>query len=564
MTQNVTFKNIYQKVENALKESLISKSMRSAKLLENILSDLDTYSEKGIDFRAVADSLDDSLVVADSEGRYIYSNPSYTRNTGIYPEMIIGRTAAEIEAEGKIFTHGAAIEVLQSKAKVFRLSTVYITGKPEVGFVAGVPIFDEEGNLSHIAITSRPIFTLGALQDDFHQFLKEANSIENRPNNIPVRQHSNVEGLESFSMIGNSTQIEDIRAIIAKAAPTNATILITGESGVGKEIIADEIYRHSQRTDKPFIKVNCASIPQNLLESELFGYEKGAFSGANASGKKGLFELANGGTLMLDEIGDMPMDLQVKLLRAIQNREITRVGGTKIIKLDIRFIAATNSDLKKKISEGTFRKDLYYRLNVIPIYVAPLRERPSDIRTLCDYFIEVYAEKHGNRLQLTEEQYEYLQTYSWPGNIRELENVIEYMSICASESHPDLNDYMLRSILSVGKAEGLDTGIESIPQASTDIRQMRAAEQDKQPQHVQDDKCATEVTGVTTEGETALLAEPILPLEEAIAAYERQYIESVLSQSRSLREAGEKLGINASTVSRKIKQYGISYSGSKK
>ncbi len=546
MTNNITLKDIYRKIEDALQAAAAMDSYASAELLKDVLHDLDIYSENGIDFRAVADSLDDSLVIADKDGRYIYSNPSYTRNTGIYPEMILGRTAEEIEREGKIFTHGAAIEVLKSKSKVFRLSTVYVTGEPEVGFVAGVPIFDEYGGLSHIAISSRPIFTLGSLQEDFHKFLNEANALSNRPNNLPVRQHSSVDGLKDFSMVGASPLLDDIREIIAKAAPTDATVLITGESGVGKEIVADEIYRHSHRTDKPFIKVNCASIPQNLLESELFGYERGAFSGAGPNGKKGLFELANGGTLLLDEIGDMPLDLQVKLLRAIQNKEITRVGGTRTIKLDIRFISSTNSNLKRKVAEGSFRKDLYYRLNVIPIFVAPLRERPEDIRPLCDYFIKIYTAKHGSQLFLTEHQYKLLEAHSWPGNIRELENVIEYLSVCSSQNHPELNDYMLQSILSIDTAPEQETDIRTIPQGAADIHNARSAS--FVTKEKEEDLC-------DTSPEDSI----VLPLGEAVGDYERKLIEAALRNSRSLRDAGAKLGINASTVSRKIKQYHIDY-----
>lgn len=537
MDKNPTFKGIYQKIEQALQSTRSNQPSDSAHLLEEILSDLNRYSENGIDFRAVADNLDDSLVIADKDGRYIYSNPSYTRNTGIYPEMIIGRTAAEIEADGKIFTNGAAVEVLRSKNKVFRLSTVYATGKPEVGFVAGVPIFDEAGELTHIAISSRPIYTLGLLQEDFHKFLNEANSLQNRPSNLPIRQHSNADGLMPFSMIGSSSCLEKIRELIHKAAPTNATVLITGESGVGKEIVADEIYKYSQRTEKPFIKVNCASIPQSLLESELFGYEKGAFSGASVNGKKGLFELANGGTLLLDEIGDMPLDLQVKLLRAIQNKEITRVGGTKVIKLDIRFIASTNSDLKKKVQEGTFRKDLYYRLNVIPIHILPLRQRPEDIRPLCDHFIDIYAEKHGHLLEFTEDQYAFLESYSWPGNIRELENIIEYMTICSVGTPAELKDYMLKSILSS----------ESTDITSNDIPPLQ--EQLAQP--------------VIQDSSQSLPASESfsfpLSLSDAVADYERQIITAALQDARSLREVGSKLLVDASTISRKIKQYHIDY-----
>ena len=235
---------------------------------------------------------------------------------------------------------------------------------------------------------------------------------------------------------------------------------------------------------------------------------------------------------ILDEIGDMPMDLQVKLLRAIQNKEITRVGGTRIIKLDIRFIAATNSDLRKKIAEGTFRQDLFYRLNVIPIHMPALRCRKDDIRVVCDHFIDMYNKKHGRHLSLTENQYRFIENYQWPGNIRELENVIEYLVICASGTNPELNDYMLRGILEQ------DAG------SNAELNMAMAMSHINSP-------AAPPV--LSSEGS----------LSDALEDYEISLIESVLAESRSLREAGAKLGINASTLSRKIKQYGINYEKSR-
>ena len=216
----------------------------------------------------------------------------------------------------------------------------------------------------------------------------------------------------------------------------------------GKEVVADEIYRRSLRKNKPYVKINCASIPGHLLESELFGYEKGAFTGANTKGKVGLFEYANHGTLMLDEIGDMPMDLQVKLLRAIQSQEITRIGGTRPIKLDIRFLALTNADLKKKVAEGSFRQDLYYRLNVIPIAVPALRQRTEDFEELCRHFIHRFTKKYDRTFCLTEWQIDYMKRYQWPGNIRELENVMEYLILCSS-GIGRIEDDVLRGLLNV-------------------------------------------------------------------------------------------------------------------
>lgn len=492
--------------------------------LDELVDRINDFSVNGIDFRAVADNLDDSLVIADGEGRYIYTNPSYTRNTGIQPEQIIGRTAEEIETEGSIFKRGAAIEVLRTKNKVFRISNVYVTGNPEPGAVSGVPIFNEAGDLTHIICASRPLFTFNQLKDDFNNFLNNANSIQNRPSIAPFREHENSLALDSNHIMGSTPIVRDIYKIIRKAAPTDATVLITGESGSGKEVVADEIYRMSARNHAPFIKVNCASIPANLLESELFGYEKGAFSGASSSGKKGLFEMANNGTLLLDEIGDMPMDLQVKLLRAIQHKEITRIGGNKPIKLDIRFIAATNSDLKKKVTEGVFRQDLYYRLNVVPIHMPPLRERRSDIREFCDFFLDIYNKKHNSSMSLTPEQYRMLENYDWPGNIRELENVIEYLSICGYSEDPEVNDYMIAGMLEAS------VNAPSYAQSYADVRKEPVKETD-----IHSD------------------------IHSSVENYEKAMIEKVLAESRNLREAGAKLGVNASTVSRKIKAYGIDY-----
>ena len=253
-------------------------------------------------------------------------------------------------------------------------------------------------------------------------------------------------------MIGKDGTLANIWTLISHVAPSDATVLITGESGAGKEVIADEIYRNSNRNDKPFVKINCAAIPAHLLESELFGYEKGAFSGANAKGKQGLFELANHGTLMLDEIGDMPMDLQVKLLRAIQQQEITRIGGSRPIKLDIRFLALTNSNLKEKIANGTFRQDLYYRLNVIPIYVPPLRERVADIEALCNRFIEVFSAKYNRPFSLTEQQLTYLKQYSWPGNIRAAGEYYQYLVLCSS-GIGQVDDSIIAGLLNISQEQ---------------------------------------------------------------------------------------------------------------
>jgi Nif-specific regulatory protein len=212
---------------------------------------------------------------------------------------------------------------------------------------------------------------------------------------------------------------------VAQVAPTNTTALLRGESGTGKELIASAIHYNSPRAKKPFIKVNCAALPQDLIESELFGYEKGAFTGAQTS-KKGRFELAEGGTLFLDEIGELNLATQVKLLRALQEREFERLGGTETIRANLRLIAATNRDLEKAITAGTFREDLYYRLNVFAIFMPPLRERKADISVLADHFLDKFSREHGKSIKrISTPAIDMLMSYHWPGNVRELENAME-------------------------------------------------------------------------------------------------------------------------------------------
>lgn len=499
MNQYLAICNIRRLLQHTIQQS---KDPSITRQLEKIDSELQYFLEKDIDFKEIVDGLDDSIFITDARGNVLYVNPAYTKNTDILPEEVLGYNISQLIGNDKLYTGGAVADVIKTGKSAFRLSTTYKTNPPRTGYVMGTPIFDETGKLRQVVASSRTIISLKALKDDFRTFLKEIHDLDTKP--IHQKASENLSG----DMIGKTTSLANIWTIINHIAPSDATVLITGESGVGKEVIADEIFKNSKRCKKPFIKINCASIPANLLESELFGYEKGAFSGANAKGKPGLFELANHGTLMLDEIGDMPMDLQVKLLRAIQSQEITRIGGTSPIKLDIRFLALTNSNLKEKIKEGTFRQDLYYRLNVIPIYVPPLRERIIDIEALCNFFIEKFSSKYECPFHLTNRQLELLKHYEWPGNIRELENIIEYLVLC-SAGIGQIDDSVLTGLLNISCPS-------DIPEETTDF-------------------------------------------SSAVAAFEKELLERTLKESHSLRDAGQKLGINASTISRKIKQYNIEY-----
>ncbi len=486
------------------------------KALKKIDDALSLFHDAGIDFKEVVDSLDDSLLITDADGTIIYINPAYTVNTGIKPEELILKNIDEVngkDSSERLFSGGAVPDVLQTKKPAFRLSTTFKDGVPKTGYVVGTPVLDEQGNIKQVIALSRPIITLKYLKNDFDDFVGAIRQLEKETKT----SEPNARELTSSKMIGKETTLSHIWQTINQVAASDATVLITGESGAGKEVIADEIYLNSNRKDGPFVKINCASIPGHLLESELFGYEKGAFSGASAKGKKGLFEMANNGTLMLDEIGDMPLDLQAKLLRAIQSQEITRIGGTTPIKLNIRFLALTNSNLMEKIANKEFRQDLYYRLNVIPIYVPPLRERIDDIEPLCRHFIAKFSEKYNRPFELSDQQYRYMRQYDWPGNIRELENIMEYLVLCSS-GIGTVDDHLLTSLLKLSSEH------EIVEEASE------------------------EATG---------------DFNTAVAGFEKQLIEKTLKKCSNLREAGKVLGINASTISRKIKQYNIDYQGKK-
>src|SRR5579862_7784988 len=245
------------------------------------------------------------------------------------------------------------------------------------------------------------------------------------------------------NIVARSPKMQEVLALVERVAPTNSTVLLGGESGVGKDLIGRAIHEHSQRSAGPFIKINSTAIPENLLESELFGYEKGAFSGATGS-KPGKFELADKGTLFLDEIGDVPGAIQVKLLRVLQDREFERLGGTKTHKVDVRLVAATNRDLRAALEEGTFREDLYYRLNVVAIDIPPLRDHKEDIPPLANYFLERYAKESAKNITaITPEAMKRLVEYHWPGNVRELQNIIERGVALSSGTTLDAADIYL-------------------------------------------------------------------------------------------------------------------------
>ena len=412
-------------------------SGQAAQVLSEAVDELHAFERENLDFHEIVEHVDHSIFVTDGEGNVLYVNPAYSQNTNVQPEDVLGRNVFDIVQEGRIFTGGASCDVIQNRKRVFRLSTTYKTDPPLMGYTVGVPVFNRDGSLSKVVVSSRPLSTLKLLQGDFEQFLHNLEEIRKREPVSSVNENSST--LEARPMIGHSKALNGIWEKIRHVAASDATVLITGESGVGKEVVADEVYRHSLRNNRPYIKVNCAAIPASLLESELFGYDKGAFSGASAGGKAGLFELADGGTLLLDEIGDLPLDLQAKLLRVLETKAVIPVGSVKPRAVNFRLICASNVALAQCVKEGTFRMNLYYRLNVIPITIPPLRERREDITPLADYFLDHFCQKYGLQKEFSSRVYQILNHYKWPGNIRELRNLVEHMVVMSESSVVKIN-----------------------------------------------------------------------------------------------------------------------------
>ena len=317
-----------------------------------------------------------------------------------------------------------------------------------------------------------------------------------------------------FELVGQSPVMQQLRQLIETAGPTNSRVLIGGENGTGKELVARAIHTHSARAEHPFVAVNCAAIPETLIESELFGHEKGSFTGATSM-KRGQFEQADGGTLFLDEIADMSLATQAKVLRALQEQQFTRVGGGKLMKVDVRVLAASNKDLEKEIAKGTFREDLYYRLNVVPIIVPPLRERREDIPALVRHFMKIHAEEQGLRIkEVTPEAMAVFQQYEWPGNIRELRNLTERLMIMVPGP------------------------VIEAPQAALTLQ----------------GRGSSQSTAASAQGSSPLLTKSYDSLRDARNAFEKDYIGRKLREHHwNISRTAEDLKIERSHLHRKIK-----------
>jgi PAS domain S-box-containing protein len=366
---------------------------------------------------AVFESSQDGLYLTDGKGYTLRVNHAYEKITGYHREEIVGKHMSWLEDQGMI-SKSVSLQVLKEKRTITRLQKI---GKHKEIMVTSTPVFDEHGEITLVVSNARDFTYLKQMEKELEKargltetYLGEI--AESRP-------------AEAEQLMVNNLAMKKMIDQVHQIAPFPTTVLLRGESGVGKEVIASLFHQYSPRSKQPFIKINCSAIPETLLESELFGYEKGAFSGARTDGKPGLLELAHGGTVLFDEIGDLPLSFQVKLLRVIQERELRRVGGTKVVPIDIRILSATNRNLQDLVCKKQFREDLFYRLNVIDLYIPPLRDRKENIRSLIDYYFNKFTKDYRIEKRIHDDTYRFFTTYSWPGNIRELRNLIENLTV---------------------------------------------------------------------------------------------------------------------------------------
>jgi len=435
---------------------------------------------------------DDTIFITDGKGIAEFSGTVIAANCGVSPGYMIGKSVYDLE-KAKYFYPSVTAMVLESKQTEVIIQNTK-AGKTLVA--VGTPIFDEKGNITKVISITRDYsrqIKIGTLLSKVQEEKQDEPDFNSAHKNI----------------VTCNDKMLNVLALAKLVAMVNSTVLINGETGTGKEVIAKYIFSSGPRAAKPFIKVNCGAISPNLVESELFGYEPGSFTGAKKEGKIGLVEAANGGTLFLDEISELPLNQQVKLLQVIQERSMTRVGGTKDIKLDIRIIAATNKDLEEQVNKGEFREDLYYRLNVVPINLPPLRERAEDIPLLIRHFLNLFNSENERDKEFTKEAFSLMCRYSWPGNVRELVNTVERLTITTQDTFID---------------------VECLP---------------------------NKIQGNEDEGNDLIQVRRIMNLNEAVEDVERKLIKMAVDKYGSGKKAAELLGVNQSTISRKMSQYGI-------
>jgi len=463
--------------------------------LESVSGELEKTQELKDELDKVIQASFDGICETDAHGNVLIVNDAYVRITGMSREELIGKDMQRMVRDG-YYDHSVALMVIE-QGKPVTIEQRLKSGKKVL--VTGNPLFNDRNELVRVIINARDLTELEQLRQEVEQAQQLSRHYKEELEKMRM--------IEESSIVVESQASKDLLDLILRVSRVDSTVLIQGESGVGKEVIARELHKHSRRCNQPLIKINCAAIPETLLESELFGYEPGAFTGASKGGKAGLFELANKGTLFLDEVGEIPLHIQVKLLRVLQENEFTKVGGSEPVKVDVRVIAATNRDLGKMVADGTFREDLFYRLNVIPVYVPALRERKEEIAALVRQFLQIFNDKYGFNKTVTASALGVLIDYDWPGNIRELRNVIERAVV--TSAHPVIDDFSFLSHDKRGKSDSLNDSFGPVN------------------------------------------------LKNEVEEFEKQMILKYVDKYGSLRKAARFLGSSQTTLWRKASQYGI-------
>ena len=412
-------------------------------------------------FYGAVENSDDGFLVVDPDGKIAYINEAYCKYIDVERSAILGRPVLDYIDTSKMIEVAAdplfkpEVNVLHKvSAKQYKDGEHYVIVNRTNVSDNGVPI-GGVGQIKFVRSTLRLSDAINDVYDELSHYKEELRRLS-------------AERYSFDQVLGDSPEMKKAKALALRTTSNDFSVLVTGETGTGKEVFASAIHYASKRKNKPFIRINCAAIPSELLESELFGYEEGSFTGAKRGGKKGKFELANTGTLLLDEIGDMPLMMQAKILRVLQEGEVEHVGGGKPTPVDVRIIAATNKDLEKEVAEGRFRADLYFRLNVISITLPPLRQRPGDIDLYIDTFLDELNEKYHTEVYMTPEARKEFRQYNWPGNVRELKNIIERCyaiqdsGVITSMSLPRKIHSMAASSLASQSGQSLETMMDSV------------------------------------------------------------------------------------------------------
>lgn len=452
----------------------------------------------------ILDSSFGNIFVTDGSGKIIYVNENAVQALGATREQLLTMTAHDL-VDTNMASSAASITALETRQEC--MQAVRLAGGVTLA-VNAKPIFNADGEIEYVVVFSQNRTVI----EHFMHSIQQENQV--------IRQalsHVMEDAQAGGVLVAESPATRDCLEMASKASRLDSTIMLYGESGTGKEVFARFIHRSSRRSQRLFLPVNCAAIPQELMESEFFGYEKGAFTGSNKEGKLGLFELADGGTLFLDEIGELNVLMQSKLLRVLETGEIIRVGGTQVRKVNVRIVAATNRDLRAMVAKGSFRDDLFYRLNVIPITVPPLRDRKEDTAVLATYFLERLNRKYSSHKRFTQGALEVFQHYSWPGNVRELRNVIERTFVVVSEDV--ITDRHVSDVLGVGGQTQLAP----------------AGEESEKP-------------AVSLEGS----------LYEATERFQREYISHVMKEcGGSVQRAARQMGMGRSGLYKKMDRLGM-------